>query len=160
MKTISTVIAALALGVAAYTGTAQAQGFGPFSPPQPANGLPLQMAHNGFLMDVRWNSDVKQYEFSYSDPRPSLWGVGVRPGTPLMRGAFQGDQFVAAALMFTRQCGPVPYNVSGNYQNGVLTLFGPEPVIDRWCRVLGNRWDSNSTLVLTPSSTTPQWPVS
>ena len=62
--------------------------------------------------------------------------------------------------MFTHQCGPVLYNVSGNYQNGVLTLFGPEPVIDRWCRVLGNRWDSNSTLVFTPSSTAPQWPVS
>lgn len=151
MKTMRTLIAALA-GACIGTATAYGQGVAPYyAPPQPINnGLPTQMAHNGSLMNVRWNGSV--YEFSYADPRPSLWGVGVRPGTKLMWGNFQGSQFVGTAFMFTHHCGAVPYNVSGNYQNGLLTLFGPEPAIDRWCGVIGNKWDTNSTLVFTPWS--------
>ena len=84
MKTMRTLIAALALGACIGTATAYGHGFAPcYAPPQPINnGLPTQMAHNGSLMNVRWNGS--EYEFAYVDPRPSLWDVGIRPGTMLM----------------------------------------------------------------------------
>ena len=83
MKTMRTLIAALALGACIGTATAYGHGFPPcYAPPQPINnGLPRD-GSQWILMNVRWNGSV--YEFSYVDPRPSLWDVGVRPGTMLM----------------------------------------------------------------------------
>ena len=134
------------LASAMLCGQSLAQGY--YAPP-PAATLPAFMAHNGSLMRVNWVGTM--YEFSYDDARPSLWGVGVRPGSVLMRGYFDGQQFLGTAVVFTHHCGSVPYNVTGALQtNGWLVLSGPEPVIDRWCRLVGGKFETNSTLVFTP----------
>ena len=125
----------------------------PEAAPPPA---PLLATHNGSLMEVT-PLDGNLVEIRYADPRPGLWGVGVRPGTVLIRGQWLGDRLEAAAHVFTAGCGPIPYAVAGGADaNGVLTLTGPAPIVDPYsCFVLGLAWTGNSTLVFVPASPPP-----
>lgn len=109
--------------------------------------------HNGSLMQVEQLPD-KSVLIRYLQPRPSLWAVGVMPGSVLLHGRWVNDRFEALANVFTRTCGPIPYLVSGAVPKpgGALTLVGAAPVIDPYlCIVLGLTWESdNAKLVFAP----------
>jgi Bacterial SH3 domain len=99
----------------------------PPAPPPPIEA-PSMLIHNGSLMSMSWtNGGVV---IRYVQPRPSLAGL-VAPGTTLIEGNWQRNNFfVGRALVFSR-CGAVPYPVQGNVDSDqVLTLFGAAPVID------------------------------
>jgi hypothetical protein len=148
---LSKFLIAFAVGVCLAT-AAHAQS--PFYAPEGTPGRQQQMVtHNGSLMQVT-PYNASQIEISYVDPRPSLWGVGVRPGSVLLRGQWLGSQLSATAYIYTHRCGPIPYSVIGSVNTaGVLTLSGPAPVIDPYlCVVHGLTWNSdNSTLVFAPA---------
>jgi hypothetical protein len=112
-------------------------------------GFEAKVARAGFLKSARKHSHFETGRFV---GRPSsLWDWGVRPGTLLFEGAWQGPVLAGTAFVFG--CGPIPYNVSGGTDpNGMLVLRGPAPVvaISPFCGVIGWDWTANSTLVFDP----------
>jgi hypothetical protein len=105
--------------------------------------------HNGSLMSIEGHAGF--VTIRYVEPKPSLWDWGVRPGTLLFEGAWQGPVLVGTAYVFG--CGPIPYTVSGGPDaNDVLVLRGLAPVvaISPFCGVIGWEWTGNSTLVFDP----------
>jgi hypothetical protein len=140
----------------------------PVPPPEPAPGpapgpavfVPVaapapppraMLVHNGSLMELA-ALPGGLIEIRYVEPRPGLWEVGVRPGTALIRGRWNGPVLNAQAFVYSF-CGPTPYPVSGGIGPGnVLTLTGPAPIVDPYsCGVLGLAWTGNSTLVFVPA---------
>jgi hypothetical protein len=122
---------------------------------------PMLATHNGSLMEVIPLAG-NRVEIRYADPRPGLWGVGVQPGSVLIRGQWFGDRLEAIAHVFAAGCGPIPYAVTGGADpnNGVLTLVGPAPIVDPYsCFMLGFAPTVNSTLVFVPASPPPPPPV-
>jgi len=113
-----------------------------------ADGL---VTHNGSLMEVI-KLQFDTVEIRYVQPRPGLWEIGVRPGTVLLRGKWVGPTLYATAVVFSGECAPIPYPVSGFVdQNNVLVLQGPSPWVDpESCRVLGPGAPHKSTLVFEP----------
>jgi hypothetical protein len=102
--------------------------------------------HNGSLMSIEGHAGF--VTIRYVEPKPSLWDWGVRPGTLLFEGAWQGPVLVGTAYVFG--CGPIPYTVSGGPDaNDVLVLRGLAPVvaISPFCGVIGWEWTGNSTLL-------------
>jgi hypothetical protein len=70
----------------------------------------------------------------YAEPKPSLWEIGVRPGTLLVDGRWFGDRFVGRARVFNLVCGAIPYEVAGGMVPGIgLVLEGPQWRVDWWC---------------------------
>jgi len=108
--------------------------------------------HNGSLMQVN-RFPGQLIEIRYIRPRPGLWDVGVRPGTLLLRGQWNGPVLTADAFVFSWQCGPTPYSVSGGVDaSNTLVLQGLAPILDPYsCGVLGVAPTYNSTLVFTPA---------
>lgn len=139
-------VAVIALMLAIlFLGTANADGRDRGGPPSE----PVRyVTHNGSLMQVQTFGPT--IEIRYIEPRPSLWPWGVRPGTLLIVGRWNGPVLNATAHVFG--CGPVPYPVQGGVgPDGVLVLQGPAPVVDVYgCTVVAWGWTSNSTLVFVP----------
>ena len=117
----------------------------------PAAASAQLLEHNGSIMEAVpfGNGGL---EIRYLQPRPGLWPVGVRPGTALVRGHWRGPWLEATAVVFSANCGPVPYAVRGAPDPaGVLVLSGPAPIVDPWrCSVLGMAWTLNANLVFMP----------
>jgi len=109
------------------------------------------ISHNGSLMEFT-PLPGRGLEIHYVRPRPGLWGVGVLPGTLLLRGAWSGQTLFATAYVFSAQCGASPYQVSGQADvANVLTLSGLAPVIDPYtCGEVGSAPTLNSVLVFEP----------
>lgn len=113
--------------------------------------------HNGSLMVVEPYGQGRM-NIRYSQPRPGLWEVGVRPGTLLINGRWANGALYATAFVFPPGCPPAPYPVKGvATPDGVLTLIGPAPLVDPYlCAILGVVWSANSTLVFLPQRSS-QW---
>ena len=125
-------------------------------PPPPVVAVPTfhMLSHNGSLMRI---TEVAPgvVEIRYEQPRPSLWHLGVQPGTLLLTGTWRDGRLVATAYVFA-VCGPLPYQVVGTVDpRGVLTLTGPAPVPigPPWapCANVGLFWNGNSSLAFFPA---------
>jgi len=123
--------------------------YGVFNPTDP----PRYVAHNGSLMLVYVNKDEDKVWITYAQPRPGLQAIGVVPGTLLVEGQWRQGAFSGISHLYTPQCGPMPYRVSGTVDqaSGALILEGGVPRV--WggtCAVADYVWSpTNSHLEFT-----------
>jgi hypothetical protein len=93
--------------------------------------------HNGST--VYLVADGTTREFHYDEPRPGMLQAGARSGSLLFTGRSINGRYLGTAYIFNRECGQIPYPVSGpilgNYERVVLT--GRAPRVDANCRVVG-----------------------
>ena len=84
-------------------------------------------------------ADGTTREFRYDQPRPGMLQAGARSGSLLFTGRSINGRYLGTAYIFNRECGQIPYPVSGpilvNYERVVLT--GQAPRVDANCRVVG-----------------------
>jgi hypothetical protein len=94
--------------------------------------------HNGSTLYLI--ADGATREFHYNAPRAGMLQAGARPGALLFTGRSINGRYVGTAYIFNRQCGQLPYQVSGpildNYERVVLT--GQAPRVDAYCNILGS----------------------
>lgn len=97
--------------------------------------------HNGSLMTLSAQGDSRV--FYYEQPRERVAQAGVRPGTLLFKGTFVGMTYSGQAYLFSKDCGPVAYSVSGSVSADYrrVELTGDRPVRDRNCRRVGTKPD-------------------
>ncbi len=113
---------------------------------------PNFVEHNGSVMEVLGSVDGG-VNITYAYPRRGLWEL-VAPGTLYVHGQWREGILYATAYVFSHQCGPIPYQVSGGIEpDGNLVLNGPAPLVDPLtCQVIQWIWSDNSTVVFTPFS--------
>ena len=107
-------------------------------------------AHNGSSMELRTRRGI--IEITYLFPRADLTGTGADSGVVLFEGVSGASTYVEGiAYIFSRNCGEIPYRVSGGFvmSTDLLVLDGASPRVDyQTCRVLGYEWGTkNSRLV-------------
>ena len=68
---------------------------------------------------------------------------GVRPGTLLFDGDRRADAYTGTARIFSRQCGPRTYQVTGAVSDNDerVTLYGNAPRLNLACQAVGYRQD-------------------
>lgn len=89
----------------------------------------------------------------YEMPRPGLLEAGVKSGTVLFEGRYEGDKIIGTAYAYKAGCAPAPYHVVGEEKAGVISLRGPGPLRNS-CEVRGYSLTSpHSNLVFKYSST-------
>lgn len=90
-------------------------------------GLGTVWNHNGSLM--RLLADGATRRFAYERPRRGLERAGVGQCDIVFEGEKQGEQYVGTAYVFSRDCGPIGFPVSGRVSKGGLkvTLHGRAP---------------------------------
>lgn len=106
-----------------------------FPPAAPASPSRSFWDHNGSTLYLVANG--KSRELYYDAPHPRMAGVGVRNGTLLFQGVYAAGSYSGTAHIFTRQCGVLPYQVSGPVTNNFekITLHGQKPVPDANCNI-------------------------
>jgi hypothetical protein len=111
--------------------------------------------HNGSTMYLM--ADGATREFHYDAPRAGMLQAGARPGSLLFTGRSINGRYVGTAYIFNRQCGQLPYQVSGpildNYERVVLT--GQAPRVDVYCNILGSYTDILEFSLLQSGRTVP-----
>jgi hypothetical protein len=69
--------------------------------------------------------DDDVWTFRYLSPRPGMVEEGVKRGTVLFKGKTDGERIWGTAYRFSKRCGPLPYEVSGEFElDGILLLRG------------------------------------
>lgn len=93
--------------------------------------------HNRSVMNLYMVSD--KVRITYETPRPGLAEAGVRSGSVLFEGTYDGERFEGTAYAFKSGCQPAPYAVLGRSAgNGRVVLHGPAPVrAKNGCTVTG-----------------------
>jgi hypothetical protein len=83
-------------------------------------------------------------EIDYLKPRTGLGSVGVRSGTMLFNGLKDGTLISGKAYLFDPRCGPVSYQVTGQFSANRrrLLLSGMAPRTDRSCHIVREVPDS------------------
>jgi hypothetical protein len=106
-----------------------------------AQGTPTLWDHNGSQVALYVNGTGRK--FNYTTPVPDLLQYGVQSGTLLFDGRRNGSQYSGTAYVFSKQCGPLAYAVSGpvSQDDRTVTLYGKAPVVNASCRVVGYRDD-------------------
>lgn len=97
--------------------------------------------HNGSVMRlVAYGGNGRT--FYYQAPRQGMAQVGVRPGTLFFDGRRDGDSYSGTARVFSAQCGPMTFQISGYVASETrVVLEGWRPVF-RNCRATGEtKWD-------------------
>lgn len=102
--------------------------------------------HNGSHM--RLLADGATRRFAYERPRSGLEGAGVSRCDVVFEGEKQGNEYVGTAYVFSSDCGPIGYPVSGPVSSGgsKVTLYGKAPRRRDDCSISGYR---NDKLVFT-----------
>jgi hypothetical protein len=120
-----------------------------------ASGKASLWAHNGSTLYLM--ADGATREFHYNAPRAGMLQAGARPGSLLFTGRSINGRYVGTAYIFNRQCGQLPYQVSGpildNYERVVLT--GQAPRVDAYCNILGSHTDILEFSLLQSGRTVP-----
>ncbi len=78
--------------------------------------------HNGSTMRLHAEGNLRVISYEY--PTARMQGAGVGRGTVLFEGERRGNRYIGQARVFSRRCGELVYNVSGNVvteQRVVLT---------------------------------------
>lgn len=112
--------------------------------------LPITWNHNGSFMLS--SQDGKDVTINYSRPKSGMRSVGVNNGTTLFYGTRNRNNVITGtAYVFSNRCGGTPYQVSGSVfpygSNYRIELFGPAPILDGSCNIVGYANNSNSRLV-------------
>jgi hypothetical protein len=96
-----------------------------------------QWTHNGSVMTFEDASS--SLEIDYLEPRDAMMSVGVRTGTMLFLGTKDGDKIEGSAWMFHPLCGPLRYEVEGQYFNNGsrVVLTGLSPRVSSNCELIG-----------------------
>jgi hypothetical protein len=107
--------------------------------------------HNGSI--VYLIADGASRQFYYHEPRPGMLQAGARPGALLFKGRSIEGSYVGTAYIFSRNCGPTAYRVSGPILDDYRTvvLQGQAPRMDAECRVQGYFTDTLRFTFLGPS---------
>lgn len=105
------------------------------APPVPVDPKKSYWAHRGSTLYLVVNGSSR--ELYYDRSRPQMVAAGAPPGTLLFRGVYSGGNYTGTAYIFNRQCGPLPYQVSGPVTNDfeLVTMYGQAPVVDASCRI-------------------------
>lgn len=92
--------------------------------------------HNGSVMTL--TESQGDLEIAYIDPRAGLVAVGVRANTILFSGLTTGNRVEGKAYTFNSVCGPVGYQVNGQFLNekNVLLLSGMTSRLNSNCEVI------------------------
>jgi hypothetical protein len=93
--------------------------------------------HNGSVVYLLATGNHR--EFRYSEPRQVMLEAGARSGSLLFSGESYNGEYSGTAYVFSQQCGPLPYEVSGpildNYRTVILR--GQAPRVGADCRIYG-----------------------
>lgn len=97
--------------------------------------------HNGSVVSLV--ADGSTRKFFYAQPRPSLTALGVQSGTLLFDGRKDGDTYSGTAYIFSRDCAPSAYPVSGTVSadSRQVVMYGKAPRRNATCEVIGFRDD-------------------
>ncbi len=98
--------------------------------------------HNGSLMVLV--ADGAQRSFVYESPRVGMRQRGVRRGTRLFEGRKSGNAYTGTAYVFSKDCGPLSYAVTGEVSEDQrqVVMRGFAPVsLDERCRPRSSRED-------------------
>jgi hypothetical protein len=111
----------------------------------PAAAQERQVSYEGAPMTALVRGD--SIEIRYLNPPPNLRELGVTPGTPLLRGQWEGGIFTGDAFVFAPGCPPVPFPVRGMIDNnGALLVLGPAPTAVKDCQAEALAWNERSIL--------------
>jgi hypothetical protein len=92
--------------------------------------------HNGSTVYLVANGTSR--EFYYQAPSDGMKAAGAHEGTLLFNGKSVNAQYIGTAYIFSRRCGPVPYQVVGpildNYER--VLLQGQAPRVGPDCKPL------------------------
>lgn len=98
--------------------------------------------HNGSEMRLLANGAIRS--FAYERPRRGLERAGVGQCDVVFEGEKQGNEYIGTAYVFSRDCGPIGYPVSGPVSSGgsKVTLYGEIPRRRDDCSIKGYRDDT------------------
>lgn len=107
----------------------------------PEDGAQSYWNHNGSMMYLRAEGPFR--EFYYQAPKRGMLAVGARPGTLLFSGRAMGQRYDGVAYIFSRDCGPLGYRVTGPIldNDSRVLLRGMAPRVNRNCAIIGYRPD-------------------
>jgi serine/threonine protein kinase len=110
-------------------------------PPAPVARGPSLWTHNRSTM--RLVAEGRRRRFIYEFPKASIEQAGAVRGTLLFDGERVGDTYSGIAFIFSRTCGPKPYNVSGDVSPDQrrVEMRGMKPTFDRSCQKVGEELD-------------------
>lgn len=116
------------------------------SPTKPDHERGRTWMHNGSVMRQEVSGDERR--FVYEAPRAGIRRVGAKPGTLLFKGTLEGSTYAGTAYVFSTDCPPQPFPVTGRVSDGGrrVVMTGKSPRISASCEVTGSRDD---TLVFT-----------
>lgn len=120
--------------------------------------------HNGSIMQVEQSG--RQVQITYQTPRPGIAAQGATPGTVLLTGTLDGDNYLSGmARIFRRGCGVIDYFVYGDFTLGRdFALTGAAPILAaQGCQVVNNTFDGPNSnlafLVLAPAPSPRPGPI-
>ncbi len=116
------------------------------APPRAQRGSEQKVSlwtHNGSVLYLTVKG-INGRRFYYQTPRQSMAAVGVVSGTMLFDGHAEGNKYIGTAYVFYRNCGAIPYEVSGpiSANDEEVTLHGRAPRLNSECQTTGYRDDT------------------
>lgn len=77
----------------------------------------------------------------YVQPRASLSGRGVKPGTVYFQGIKQGEEYLGMAFLFSKYCDPMPYQATVQFRGNSdrIMVIGLPSIRDRDCSEVGQK---------------------
>jgi hypothetical protein len=118
----------------------------------PAHAEPARrLIHDGSPMTLSVTGD--DLEISYLEVPAALREQGVTPGTPLVRGQWDGMIFTGQAFLFAAGCSPIAYPIRGVVDRAnSLVVIGPAPVS---CNDPTLTWNDSAVMRFDPPPSRP-----
>ncbi|MDK9697816.1 MAG: hypothetical protein OEL76_15655 [Siculibacillus sp.] len=97
--------------------------------------------HNGSTVSVKAENGT--IEIRYDIPRTGMRMVGAKKSDLLFLGRTDENRIWGTAFIFNKACGPHPYKVDGNIDEGagIIIISGEAPILSSRCDTLKSRKD-------------------